>query len=139
MAFPTPDDPADRFVGPFSPLPCQAWHGYVTFIAHNGEVREFRRACERTPLRESEAPPLRRRRAPRIRKLGDPRRHVRQAVEGRRARRTDDRLARRDLRADDGRALRGRLAHSADLRGHGLRSRPRRRGPTARRLSRVRA
>jgi hypothetical protein len=51
MAFPTADDPADRAVGPLSPLPCHAWHGYGVSIAHHGEVRGCRRACERTPFR----------------------------------------------------------------------------------------
>jgi hypothetical protein len=51
MAFPTSADPADRAVGPLSPLPCQAWHGYGVSNAHHGEVRGCRRACERTPLR----------------------------------------------------------------------------------------
>jgi hypothetical protein len=51
MAFPTAIDPADRAVGPLSPLPCQAWHGYGVYSAHHGEVRGCRRACERTPLR----------------------------------------------------------------------------------------
>jgi hypothetical protein len=47
MAFPIVVDPADRAVGPLSPLPCQAWHGYGVSSAHHGEVR----ACKRTPLR----------------------------------------------------------------------------------------
>jgi hypothetical protein len=51
MAFPTSANPADRAVGPLSPLPCQAWHGYGVYNAHHGEVRGCRRACERTPLR----------------------------------------------------------------------------------------
>jgi hypothetical protein len=51
MAFPRAANPADRAVGPLSPLPCQAWHGYGASIAHHGEVRGCRRACERTPLR----------------------------------------------------------------------------------------
>jgi hypothetical protein len=51
MAFPTAVDPADRAVGPLSPLPCRAWHGYGVSSAHHGELRECRRACERTPLR----------------------------------------------------------------------------------------
>ena len=50
-AFPTAADPTDRAVGPLSPLPCQAWHGYGVSSAHHGEVRGCRRACERTPLR----------------------------------------------------------------------------------------
>jgi hypothetical protein len=50
-AFPTTVDHADRAVGPRRPLPCHAWHGYGVSIAHHGEVRGFRRACERTPLR----------------------------------------------------------------------------------------
>jgi hypothetical protein len=52
MAFPTAVDPADRAVGPLSPLPCHAWHGYGVTCAHHGEVRRCRRACERTPLRD---------------------------------------------------------------------------------------
>jgi hypothetical protein len=51
MALPTAADPADRAVGPLSPLLCQAWHGYGVSSAHHGEVRGCRRACERTPLR----------------------------------------------------------------------------------------
>jgi hypothetical protein len=51
MAFPTGADPADRAVGPLSPLPCQAWHGYGVSSAHHGDLRGRRRACERTPLR----------------------------------------------------------------------------------------
>jgi hypothetical protein len=51
MAFPTAVDPADRVVGPLSPLPCHAWHGYGVSSAHHGEVRGCRRACKRTPLR----------------------------------------------------------------------------------------
>jgi hypothetical protein len=51
MAFPTAPDPAGRAVGPLSPLPCQAWHGYGASSAHHGEVRGCRRDCERTPLR----------------------------------------------------------------------------------------
>jgi hypothetical protein len=51
MAFPTAADPTDRYVGPLSPLPCQAWHGYGVSSAHHGEVRGNRRAYERTPLR----------------------------------------------------------------------------------------
>jgi hypothetical protein len=51
MAFPTAADPTDRAVGPLSPLPCQALHGYGVSSAHHGEVRRCRRACERTPLR----------------------------------------------------------------------------------------
>jgi hypothetical protein len=51
MAFPTVADPADRAVGPLSPLPCQAGHGYGVSSAHQWEVRGCRRACERTPLR----------------------------------------------------------------------------------------
>jgi hypothetical protein len=50
-AFPTVADPADRVVGPLSPLPCQAWHGYGVSSAHHGEVRGCRRARERTALR----------------------------------------------------------------------------------------
>ena len=50
-AFPTAADPTDRAVGPLSPLPCQASHGYGVSSAHHGEVRGCRRACERTPLR----------------------------------------------------------------------------------------
>jgi hypothetical protein len=50
-ALPRAADPADRAVGPLSPLPCQAWRGYGVSIAHHGEVRGCRRACERTPLR----------------------------------------------------------------------------------------
>jgi hypothetical protein len=50
-AFPTTADPADRVVGPLSPLPCQARHGYVVSSAHHGEVRGCRQACERTLLR----------------------------------------------------------------------------------------
>jgi hypothetical protein len=49
-AFPTTDDHADRVVGPLSPLPYQAWHGYGVSSAHHGEVRVCRRACQRTPL-----------------------------------------------------------------------------------------
>jgi hypothetical protein len=49
-AFPTAADPADRAVGPLSPLPCHALHGYGVSSAHHGEVRGCRRACERTPL-----------------------------------------------------------------------------------------
>jgi hypothetical protein len=51
MAFPTAVDPADRAVGPLSPLPCQAWHGYGVSSAHHREVRGCRRVWERTPLR----------------------------------------------------------------------------------------
>jgi hypothetical protein len=51
MAFPTAADHADRAIGPLSPLPCQAWHGYGVSNAHHGEVMGCRRACERTPLR----------------------------------------------------------------------------------------
>jgi hypothetical protein len=51
MAFPIAADPADRAVGPLSPLPCQAWHGYAVSSAHHGEVRGCRRAYERTPIR----------------------------------------------------------------------------------------
>jgi hypothetical protein len=51
MAFPTAADFADRAVGPLSPLPCQAGHGYGVSSAHHGEVRRCRWACERTPLR----------------------------------------------------------------------------------------
>jgi hypothetical protein len=51
MAFPTTADPADRAVGPLSPLPCQTWLGYGASSPHHGEVRGCRRACERTPLR----------------------------------------------------------------------------------------
>jgi hypothetical protein len=51
MAFPIAADPADRVVGPLSPLPCQAWHGCGVSTAHHGQVRGCRRACERTPLR----------------------------------------------------------------------------------------
>jgi hypothetical protein len=58
MAFPTAHDPADRAVGPLSPLPCQAWHGYGVSIAHHGEVRGCRRACERTPLRGRRRAPM---------------------------------------------------------------------------------
>jgi hypothetical protein len=37
--FPTAADPADRAVGTsFSPLPCQAWHGYMVTSAHRVEV-----------------------------------------------------------------------------------------------------
>jgi hypothetical protein len=60
QAFPTAADPADRAVGPLSPLPRHAWHGYGVFSAHHREVRGCRRACERTPLRG------RRRRAPQL-------------------------------------------------------------------------
>jgi hypothetical protein len=49
-AFPTTADHADRAVGPLSPLPCHAWHGYGVSSAHHGEVRGCR-AYERTPLR----------------------------------------------------------------------------------------
>jgi hypothetical protein len=49
--FSTAVDPAGHTVGPLSPLPCQDWHGYGVSSAHHGEVRECRRACERTPLR----------------------------------------------------------------------------------------
>jgi hypothetical protein len=36
----------------FSPLPCQAWHGYGVTSAHRVEVEvAARRACERTRLR----------------------------------------------------------------------------------------
>jgi hypothetical protein len=42
--FPATVDPADRVVGPLSPLPCQAWHGYGVSSAHHGEVRGCRRA-----------------------------------------------------------------------------------------------
>jgi hypothetical protein len=52
MAFSTAADPADRAVGPLSPLPCHAWHGYGVSNAHHGELRGCRRACERTPLRD---------------------------------------------------------------------------------------
>jgi hypothetical protein len=51
MAFPTTVDPADRALGPLSPLPCHAWHGYRVSNAHHGKVRGCRRACERTPFR----------------------------------------------------------------------------------------
>jgi hypothetical protein len=51
MAFPTAADPAGRAVGPLTPLPCQARHGYGVSSAHHGEVRGCRRACERTLLR----------------------------------------------------------------------------------------
>jgi hypothetical protein len=50
MAFPTPTNRADRTAGPLSPVPCQAWHGYGVSSAHLGEVRGYRRACERTSL-----------------------------------------------------------------------------------------
>jgi hypothetical protein len=56
-AFPTASDPADRAVGPLSPLPCQAWHGYGVSSAHNEEVRGCRRACERTPSGVAAAAP----------------------------------------------------------------------------------
>jgi hypothetical protein len=39
-AFPTAADPTDRAIGPLSPLPCQAWHGYGVSSAHHGEVRD---------------------------------------------------------------------------------------------------
>jgi hypothetical protein len=51
MAFSTATYPADRAVGPLSPLPCQAWHGCGISSAHHGEVRGCRRACGRDPLR----------------------------------------------------------------------------------------
>jgi hypothetical protein len=57
MASPTAVDPADRGVGPLSPLPCQAWHGYRVSSAHHGEVRGCRRACERTPSGAAAAAP----------------------------------------------------------------------------------
>jgi hypothetical protein len=50
-AFLTAANPADRAVGPLSPLPCQAWRGYGVSNAYHGEVRGCQRACERTPLR----------------------------------------------------------------------------------------
>jgi hypothetical protein len=56
-AFPTAADPADRAVGPLSPLPCQAWHGYGVCSAHHGEVRGCRRDCERTPSGVAAAAP----------------------------------------------------------------------------------
>jgi hypothetical protein len=65
MAFPTAADPADRAVGPLSPLPCQAWHGYGVSNALHGEVTGYRRACKRTPLRG-------RRRAPHLFQLFRP-------------------------------------------------------------------
>jgi hypothetical protein len=49
MAYPTVVDPADRAVGPLSPLPCHARHGYGASTTHHGEVRECSRACVRTP------------------------------------------------------------------------------------------
>jgi hypothetical protein len=57
-AFPIDADPADRVVGPFSPLPCQVWHGYGISSAHHGEVMGCRWACERTPLRGRRRAPL---------------------------------------------------------------------------------
>jgi hypothetical protein len=49
MAFPTAADHADRAVGPFSPLPCQGWHGYGVYNAHHGEVRGCRRPTSAPP------------------------------------------------------------------------------------------
>jgi hypothetical protein len=51
IAFPTVADPADRAVGPLSPLPCQACHSYWVSSANHGKVRGCRRAFERTLLR----------------------------------------------------------------------------------------
>jgi hypothetical protein len=48
---PTSVDPAHHAVGPLSPLPCQAKHGYGVSNAKHGEARGCRRACESTPLR----------------------------------------------------------------------------------------
>jgi hypothetical protein len=57
MAFPIAADPADRVVGPLSPLPCHAWHGYGVSSAHHGEVRGCRRAYERPPSGAAAAAP----------------------------------------------------------------------------------
>jgi hypothetical protein len=55
--FPTAANRADRIVGPRSPLPCQAWHGFEVSFAYHGEVRRCLRACKRTPSGAAAAAP----------------------------------------------------------------------------------
>jgi hypothetical protein len=70
MVFPTAADPADRAVGPLSPLPCQAWHGYGVSSGppRGGEGMPTGLRAHPPPG----PPPLRRRRAPHLFQLFRP-------------------------------------------------------------------